>query len=414
LQHADFLITNSNALIGDKFIKNSTIYVSKNKIIKIDTKSHQNRDAIPNITTIDAKNNFVIPGFVDLQINGNHGALFSESNSVADFTFMLKPHLKSGTTSAFVSLISPNEKQIFKTIEIFEAANNTLGSQIVGLHLEGPLLSKYKSGIHNVANFTNSFSKVLINKLGELTSNFKVLITLAPEEISFSFLKQLLDKNIKIAIGHSKASFERTQLAIELGVELGTHIFNASEPIGGRSPGLTTSLLLNDKVYVSMIADSKHLHSATVEVIKRIKPHGKLILVSDSICYKSKEFKEIKIGDNIVVKKNGVLQTKNSQSQDAENFKLAGSAISLIDAVKICRDQYGFSLAESINMASLNPAKLLKMDSSIGSLNSGSIANLVILDQELNVMLVISDGKIVKHSRNISILDPLPSRDREV
>ncbi len=402
-------IINARALLGERFYDNVDIYTKGPLIKKIVTtkpKALPLKSDLQKYEIVDASKLIVFPTFIDLQINGNNGKLFSDCSTKDEVRDLLEPHRRSGVTAALMTFISATFDQILRGIDIVGSIErHNPKESILGLHLEGPLISPAKSGIHNIGNLKTRIPKSILFELVNLAEKVPVVITLAPESTPMSLIDKLLDSNIKVAIGHTGATFEQTQKLIDRGCKLGTHIFNAMASISGRYPGAVGALLNDDTAYATFIADGAHLHRASIELIRRSKPHDKLILISDALGYGKGNLKPVKIGDKLLVHRNGkYISTPKRNLQDGlTKSKLGGSSISLLEAVNNCRNYYGFSDEKAIKMATLNPARYLDLEESLGHIKVGNYANLIIADSSLNIKTVILNGKLVDRETEYSV-----------
>ncbi len=405
----DLVINNCNALINYEFHNNIQVGIVANRIKAI--QEHTSSAGVQKInlkgkTTIDAKGLLLLPGFVDLQLNGNKGKLFHDCIDAKEVISLLMPFMHRGTTSVMITLISPNLSQIRNVINILNSLREEpFGSMVIGLHLEGPLISDQKPGIHHKPNFKSNLPASIIKELSKLTSHFFVMITLAPEVVTTKYIDMLIQSNINVAVGHTSASYETVKKAIEHKAGFGTHLFNAMDPLSARIPGALGAFLIDDTTYVSFIADKAHLHKASVDLIRKAKPIEKLVLVSDALAYGRGNLKPVKIGDRIAFYKNNRYVSAQQDEKENRNLKLqlAGSSISLLEAVKNCVNEYGFRREEAINMATLNPASYLALNSKksdrplVGQIQEENIANLILTDPQFDIKQVIFEGKLIPY-----------------
>ena len=359
LKDNSLLIHNAKLISQDRIIENSWVLIADGKISKIGK-----GEKLPVFTgeKINAKNDFLAPGFIDLHIHG-------------DIDKVSLDQAKSGTTSFLLSLHADNNIQsICNKIEKSKKLK-LKGARCLGYHLEGPFLSKEMSGAQPKSKIIQPNKKWLIELLKKSGKSVKMMTLSGEGKVSLDLIKILKKNKILPALGHSDISYEQAEKAIFSGVVYGTHIFNRMGYITSRLPGLITSLLLNNKVFTEVIADTKHVSVALLKLLIRCKAKEKIILATDSIT--AFESPGIKL-------KNGVFWLKNGT--------MAGSNISLIGAVKNIVTHCNTSICDAVAMASLNPAKAIGISRKTGSISIGKDADLVIFDKNFKVRLTISKG----------------------
>lgn len=322
--------------------------------------------------TIDAVGRYVTPGLFDLQVNGGPECDFwgeLEADALSRFTRSLA---QSGVTAFLPTIITGDLQAMRKNVQFLKkaaalpkngGASPQYWSRMPGVHLEGPCLSPFKPGVHPPEHLQPLNAKVL----KELLDDNVKLITLAPElDPSGESLKMLHGKGVKVALGHSNATYAEAQNAFAAGVQMMTHTFNALPAVHHRNPGAVMAALLDDDVFCCMICDGKHLDPAAAQLIFKTKGLERTILVTD-IAH---------IGTN--------------------EGGLVGSSIMLDDAVRNVVEWGICSFRDAIVMAAYNPAKAMGLEDSIGQLEVGRDADLVIWNrQTLAVEKVCLSGGFV-------------------
>jgi N-acetylglucosamine-6-phosphate deacetylase len=364
------LIKNCDIHTPLRVIKNGSILIQREKIAKVgqidDTK-------IPPETQIfDYGKKLAVPGFIDIHLHGGGGFNFLDS-SPDSIVEALKTHLKNGTTSVLPSIMTTSHKHALDTIRAFiDIKRNILDiPDIIGLNLEGPYISMEKSGAHRT-QYIRKPSLTEVQEYIKASEGGIKIMTVAPEIEGASDTIHFLSKqNIIPSAGHTNANYEQTQRAINSGVMLATHLFNAMRGITHREPGVVGALLLNDDVYTEAVADGIHLHPSILDLIARVKPIEKIILVTDASKYY------------------GISQGA-SYTRDG---KLFGSTTALSLALKNMIQFTGMPLEKILRTVTINPAKLLKIESQKGLLKRGSDADIVIMDKEMNLSNVFFRGK---------------------
>ncbi len=353
-----------------RMIKSGSILIQGEKIARV---GQIDDSKIPPGTRIfDCDKKIAVPGFIDIHLHGGGGVDFLDS-SPDSIVKALKVHLKNGTTSLLPSIMTTSHKNALDTIRAFVNIKRSIPDipDIIGLNLEGPYISMEKSGAHR----TQYIRKPSLTEVQEYirTSEGSIkIMTVAPEIEGASDIIHFLSKqNIIPAAGHTNANYEQSQQAVDSGVRLATHLFNAMRGIAHREPGAAGAFLLNDNVYTEAVADGIHLHPSILDLITRVKPIEKIILVTDASKYY------------------GITQGA-SFTRDG---KLFGSTTALSLALKNMMQFTGMPLEKILRMVTINPAKLLKVESQKGILKRGTDADVVIMDEEMNLRNVFFRGK---------------------
>lgn len=328
----------------------------------------------PDIDLQNLKTGTLAPGFIDLQVNGGGDVLFHNTPTVEAIQTMAAAHRSMGTTSLLPTLLSGARELRAAALQAVKDATTTM-PEILGIHIEGPYFSAAKAGAHEQSQLEKPQQND-IDKLCE-PQDFSVLLTLAPEEVSFDYLKQLASAGVLVAAGHTSATYQQLQEASEHGIQGVTHLFNAMSPLATREPGAVGAALDNDTLWAGIIADGHHVHAAGIRLAHAAKPAGKLILVSDAMATIGGKEESFELyGETVYLRNERLINAAGN---------LAGSAIALIDAVRYCHTVVGLALEDCLRMASLYPAKILQLDDRLGRLAPGYRADMVHFDEGFNV-----------------------------
>ncbi len=330
----------------------------------------------------------LVPGYIDIQVNGGGGLLFNQSPNFETIKKIGEAHQQFGTTGWLPTLITDSvEKMTMAADAVAEALRNNLPG-ILGIHFEGPFLSKQKKGVH----FESFIRKIGCEELAILKRKDlgKVLITLAPESVSPYQIRELVESGVIVSLGHSNATFEQTSQAIDAGATGFTHLFNAMSPFTSREPGMVGAAISAKNCFSGIILDGVHVHPDSAYLAYRA--NKKLMLVTDAMPpvgsnKKSFEFFGGKITSN------GLILT------DSEG-RLAGSALDMHTAVINAERMLKIEQYEAINLASRNPAKFLGLESQYGKLCQGFCASMLLISDNGNVIANWIDGKNVFNSVN--------------
>jgi N-acetylglucosamine-6-phosphate deacetylase len=306
----------------------------------------------------------IAPAFIDLQIYGGNGKLFSHSLD-AESLEATRDYCASGGCSHFMITMATNSMEnFFKGIETVRAWLASGKKGLLGLHLEGPWISPAKKGAH-IEAFIKKPTLAEVNHLIEKGKGVVRMITLAPEQCDDAIIRVLLDNGILVSAGHSNASYARAQAVFNLGVPAATHLFNAMSPLQGREPGMVGAIYDDPRVMSSIICDGVHVDFASVRISKKIMG-DRLFFITDAVTeIREGNYKHIFQGDRYTL----------------PDGTLSGSCMTMITTFKNAVINSGISPQEALKMCSLYPANLLK-DRSLGRIESGQPAAFIILNKK--------------------------------
>jgi N-acetylglucosamine-6-phosphate deacetylase len=322
------------------------------------------------------------PGFIDTQVNGGGGKLFNDDPSVETIATIAAAHQAFGTTALLPTLISDDFDVIAAAIAAVDAAILAGMTGILGIHIEGPFLNTAKRGIHDAGKFRTLDD----NAIALLTSlkHGKTLITLAPEQAPSGAIAALAKKGAIIAAGHSLASYEDMQAGMDEGLSGVTHLFNAMTQMEGRAPGIVGAALDSDLI-CGIIVDGHHVHPASLRAAYRAKGPEQLMLVTDAMPTVGSNTPHFMIGDVEITEENGALRSAGGT--------LAGSHLNLAQAVRNAVSMMQVPLIAASQMASATPARFLGLGQLYGKIAAGYRADLVHLDESLNVQSCWTAGQ---------------------
>ncbi len=386
------LIKNGN-VITPYGICNSSILTKKGKITRVSKDISTPSDE----EVIDAKGKMVFPGFIDLHIHGGHGIDICDQN--ADLKTFCEYQLKHGTTSLLLTTRTMETNKIESTLLRLKESIDYLSRfnkiNILGIHLEGPFLSQKYKGAQNPENL-QAPSKEILKKWMQISGNNMRMITLAPElENAEEVIKFLKQNGIVVSAGHSDATYDQMEEAINWGVSHVTHFFNGMRGFHHREPGILGASLLSDKVTTEIILDTIHSHPMAAKLLVKNKKAEGVALITDSVRATGMADGEYVTEDRMLCVKDGIV--RNSEGN------LAGSTLTMNEAVKNVIELLQLPYPEVAQMASLTPATILGIDHEKGSIEVGKDADIVILNSDFEVEYSICEGEI-SYKRSESIL----------
>lgn len=366
------ILTGAKIFTGETFLDNRAVIIEDAKI----TLTPDNDNVVLGADIIDLDGGILAPGFIDLQVNGGGGAFFTSDPSVSALQTMLDGHRSTGTTSMLPTLISDTRATHQAGVQAVRDAVNAGISGIAGIHIEGPFFDLEKRGAHN-ARYIRQIEAADIQWLSQIGNDFATMITLAPEHTRPGQIRALVEAGLMVCAGHSNARYEQVLAAIDEGLSGFTHLYNAMRPLTGRDPGVVGAAFDSEHTWCGIICDNHHVHPGAVRAALRAKAKGKLYLVTDAMSTVGGAEKSFALYGETIFEQDGALI-------NAEG-RLAGSAIGMIDAVRICHRDVGVELGECLRMASLYPAQYLQLEQQLGQISTGWRADLVHFDNEFKV-----------------------------
>ncbi|XP_070837466.1 N-acetylglucosamine-6-phosphate deacetylase [Chaetodon trifascialis] len=348
-------------------------------------------------TCVDCEGSIVSPGFIDVQINGGYGIDFSQASEDVNtgVSLVAKKILEHGVTSFCPTLVSSPPDVYHKVLPQVKVRNGGAhGAGVLGLHLEGPFISVKKKGAHPehlLRSFTSGGTKDLMDVYSSLEN--VAIVTLAPElPCSQSVVRELSQRGVVVSLGHSDANLSQAEEAVQHGASFITHLFNAMGTFHHRDPGIV-GLLTSDqvpekrKVYYGMIADGIHTDPAALRLAYRAHPSG-LVLVTDAVPAMGLPPGRHTLGQQDI-------EIQGLRAYVTGSNTLCGSIATMDMCVRHFRQASNCSEIAALEAASLHPAQLLGITDRKGTLDYGSDADLVLLDDELHVRATYISGEEV-------------------
>ena len=317
----------------------------------------------------------LLPGFIDVQVNGGGGVLFNEAPTVDALRRIGAAHRRYGTTGFLPTLISDDAAVMRAALAAVEQALTEGVPGVLGIHLEGPYLAPARKGVHD----SKYFHAPNRDELAMLCAPHRGvrLLTLAPDQVPLASIGTLTADGVIVCAGHTAADYAATRAALAAGVRGFTHLFNAMTPFGSREPGVVGAALEDADSWCGIIVDGHHVHPASLRVAIAAKPRGKMLLVTDAMPPVGSDHPDFVLNGETITAKGGICQTAQGV--------LAGSALDMATAVRNTVQLLGLPLDEAVRMASTYPADFLGLGASHGRIAAGYQADLGVLDDAYRV-----------------------------
>jgi len=333
-------------------------------------------DEVRDIESEDLNGARLVPGFIDLQVNGGGGKLFNDAPTRETVRAIAEAHRRFGTTGLLPTLISDSRETIRAAIDAVSETQAERVPGVLGIHLEGPYLNPVRRGVHNATQVRHMEADAI-----EMLSSLRhgsTLVTLAPETVPPGTISGLVARGVKVAAGHTAGAYADIQAALAEGLTGFTHLFNAMTPLNSREPGVVGAALDDARSWCSIIVDGHHVHPATLRVAIAAKQRGGMYLVTDAMPPVGSDRLTFELGGETIT-------VRNQRCTNADGV-LAGSVLDMASAVRNTVALVGVPLEEALRMASRYPAEFLGLQQRLGRIAPGYDADLVLLDDELRVL----------------------------
>lgn len=358
------------------------LIIEDGKIASLGNESAQGLMELP-------ENYTVIPGFIDEHI---HGAMGSDAmdGTFKDLLTIAKALASEGTTGFLATTMTQSPENIchaLNAVKEYREQNPEEGAEILGVHLEGPFIAKEHVGAQPIEYVQKPLVETF-KVYEEASGNNIKIVTLSPEvEGAENLIKYLVSKHIVASVGHTGATYEDVKRAIAAGASNATHTYNAMKGVHHREVGTVGATFLFDEINAEIICDGIHVSAPAIQLLYKNKPHNKFTLITDAMRAKHMPDGMYELGGQPVI-------VKNNEAR-LENGTLAGSVLKMNLAVKNVMKFLNLPLEEVVKYATINPARNLHIDNEVGSIKVGKRANLVVVDENLNVIMTIRDGKVI-------------------
>lgn len=364
-----FALTNAIVYTGYETLRKQAVLVKNGLIEKLVAEN----DIPDNYPVRDLKGLNLAPAFIDLQIYGAMGKLFSSNTTVETIAATYEYCLKGGCSHFMITLATNSIEVFLQGIEVVHDYWNAGGKGLLGLHLEGPYLNPVKRGAHTLAHIKKA-TLAEVKLLLQHRKGVVKMMTVAPELMDPDILQYLLQEKIIVSAGHSNATYTEAMAGFNAGIPAATHLFNAMSPFQSREPGLVGAAYNHPVVRSSIVPDGIHVDFAALKISKKLMG-DRLFFITDAVTINSKGgYEHVFKGDRYTL----------------PDGTLSGSALNMMQCVHNAITFADISLEEALRMASTYPAQLLKNSIPMGRIAPGYLANLVVFAENFDIKEVIT------------------------
>ena len=334
---------------------------------------------------VDAEGALIVPGFIDLQVNGGGGVMFNSEPTPEGIARIAGAHARFGTTKLLPTLITDNREITAHAREAGREARARNTPGFLGIHLEGPHLSVSRKGAHD-PKLIRPMEPADLDALRQYRAEAGFLLTtFAPESVSIDQVRALAAAGVTVSLGHTDTTCANALSYFEAGARMSTHLFNAMSPLGHREPGLVGATIHSNAAFAGIIADGFHVDPVAMGVALRAKQGpGKIFIVTDAMSTIGTSDTGLLLNGRQIFREGGRLTLADGT--------LAGADIDMLSSVLYVHHTLGFPLEEAIRMASLYPAEAMGVGDRHGRLLPGYVADFVLLEPSLAIRSVFIDG----------------------
>jgi N-acetylglucosamine-6-phosphate deacetylase len=372
-------LVNGRILAAEGLVRGTVVLISGSRIEALtDLNDSRCRDAV----MVDLEGQLLLPGFIDVQVNGGGGVLFNDDPSLESIQAIGAAHRRFGTTGFMPTLISDDLDTIGQAIAAVQSALDSGFPGVLGIHIEGPFLNWARRGVHDPKHL-RLLETGLVSLLCRLRSG-RTLLTLAPEMTTTDMIAALTKAGVLISAGHSNATYAETTAAIAHGVRGFTHLFNAMARLEPRQPGIVGAALYDTGTWCGIIVDGHHVDPVMLKLALRCKRHDRFMLITDAMPPVGSSLSSFVLQGKTITVADGVCSDANGT--------LAGTALDMATAVRNAVSLLDLNIVEAARMASEYPAEFLGLGSELGRIAPGYRANLTLLNDDLKVQRTWIEG----------------------
>ncbi|HEY6132121.1 MAG TPA: N-acetylglucosamine-6-phosphate deacetylase, partial [Halioglobus sp.] len=347
-------IVNGRIFDGEILLHQQAVLIEDQRVVSV-----VDQENVPaGAQVFDLQGGTLVPGFIDLQVNGGGGVLFNATPTVDCLRVISDAHRAFGTTGFLPTLFTANFETMRAAVAAVKQAITEGVPGILGIHLEGPFLNPERKGVHDARKFCT------LDEAGfDLVTSLKIgitLVTLAPEMTTPAMIRRLVEQGVIVSAGHSAADYTQTCAALAAGVSGFTHLYNAMTPLQSREPGMVGAALEDKESWFGIIADGYHMHPAAFRIAVAAKIPGGAVLVTDAMPTVGSQVESFVLDGETVFARDGRIT-------NAAGI-LAGSDLDMLSAVNNAARFAHIDWFEAVRMAGLYPARALGLDGELGTI----------------------------------------------
>ena len=362
---------------GVNFLDDHAVVVEGARIVAIVPYAER-----PRGTAHDLAGGVLAPGYIDVQVNGGGGVLFNDDPTPEGIAAIAAAHRDYGTVGLLPTLVTDAPEVMVAAIAATREARRRAPATL-GIHLEGPFLDPRRKGAHEL-RYIRDITPGDIAMIAGADCG-AVMLTLAPNRVGAENIAELARRGVLVSLGHSEAGYEEACAAVESGARAFTHLFNAMSPPVGREPGMVGAALDLAEAFVGLIADGHHVHAANLRIALAAKRRDRFMLITDAMPPAAGGPDHFDLQGRRVTRADGYLRL--------DDGTLAGSVLTMDEAVRYAVNVVGLDLGDALAMASRVPATFLRRDHDLGRIAPGHLASLVHLDDDLRVRDTWIEGR---------------------
>ncbi|WDF74792.1 N-acetylglucosamine-6-phosphate deacetylase [Novosphingobium sp. KACC 22771] len=361
-------VLNGRALVAGQWLSSVRLTLDGGRIVSVGDAGHADQ-------VIDLQGGYLLPGFVDTQVNGGGGVLFNDCPTADGVAAIAAAHARFGTTALLPTLISDSVEAVAAALDAVDDAIAQGVPGIVGVHIEGPFINPARKGIHSEARLRrlDDAAMALLSR----PRRGVVMLTIAPELAAPEQIVALARAGVIISAGHTDATYEEAIAGFDHGVRGVTHLYNAMTPLQHRAPGMVGAAFDRDDVYCGLIVDGVHVATPAVRLACRVKGPDRLMLVTDAM-------PGVGNGGQPFMLDGRPIYVRDGMCTDAAGT-LAGSGLDMATALRNTITMTGLPMEQVSQMASATPAAFLGLEGRIGRIAPGMAADFVVLGADLRV-----------------------------
>jgi N-acetylglucosamine-6-phosphate deacetylase len=333
---------------------------------------------------LDLGGGWLLPGFIDTQVNGGGGVLLNDQPDVDGIAAIAAAHRSFGTTGLMPTLISDAPGIIARAIAATDEAIAAGVPGVLGIHIEGPFINTERRGIHG-ARFMRELDADALALLARPGRGAR-MVTLAPECVAPGTVAALRRAGVVVAAGHSMADYDTVRRALDEGLDGFTHLFNAMTQLGSRAPGMVGAALEDRQSRFGLIVDGHHVHPATLRIALAARGLDGAMLVTDAMPPAGTDMTHFQLQGRRITVEDGALR--------GEDGTLAGSALTMDAALRNAMAMLRLEVPDAARLASTNPAAFLRQSQERGAIRAGLLADLVHMDADFRVRRTWIGGKM--------------------